>query len=96
MNLVLRVSPLKFQTNRGRREFCCSYTCDDRIIANDLKQSKQTGPKDRLERAISYWIEHRPISTLEEIKRVAKRFGVHYKSLREAIRLLDEVEKKTK
>jgi hypothetical protein len=58
--------------------------------------SDKTDPKVRLERAITYWIEHDLISTLDEIKRVAKKFGVHPNSLREAIKRMSEVKKKLK
>ena len=58
------------------------------------KPPKQTDPKARLERAIKWWIEHDPVATIDEIKRVADKFQVHPRTLREAIRMLGEVEGK--
>jgi hypothetical protein len=53
-----------------------------------------TDPKARLQRAIEYWIEHDPVPTIEEIKRVAKRFAVQWKDLEIAIKLRSELEAK--
>jgi hypothetical protein len=57
------------------------------------KKPKQTEAEQRLERAITYWIEHEPLATIEEIKRVAKKFGAHWRSLAEAIKMRREMEK---
>lgn len=57
-------------------------------------EKPETDPEARLRRAITWWIEHDPIATKEEIKRVANKFMVHPRSLREAIRELVEIEAK--
>jgi len=56
------------------------------------KESKETAPQLRLERAIKYWIEHDPVATIEEIKRVADKYQVHWRSLREAIRMMGSLD----
>lgn len=53
-----------------------------------------TDPQTCLERAIAYWIKHRPVATNEEINRVAKRFGVHKNTMKDFVRLLAEEEGK--
>ena len=55
---------------------------------------KKTDPEARLERAITYWIEHDPIPTKEEIKRVAKKFGARPEDLEAAIKMRSELEAK--
>jgi len=57
------------------------------------KKPKETEAQKRLIRAITYWLEHDPVPTLDNIKRVAKSFGVLPKDLEEAIKMRRELEK---
>jgi hypothetical protein len=52
----------------------------------------QTDAKARLQRAIDYWIEHDPVPTKEEIKRVAKKFMVRWEDLETAIKMRSELQ----
>jgi hypothetical protein len=51
-------------------------------------------PKARIQRAIDYWIEHDPVPTKEEIRRVANKFGVRPQDLETAIKLRSELKAK--
>lgn len=53
-----------------------------------------TAPKARLQRAITYWLEHDPVPTREEIRRVAKKFTVRWEDLETALKLRTQIEAK--